>query len=401
MIVLRYIVAASASAWFLAGAAARAQSEVPAPAFPPIPAEVRAGLRADDPTHRIRAIRELRAYGDDTPDLLFAALQDQDANVRWAALATLSGYGGADLVPGLLAALPEANARMQVRLYWLLSRHADRRVWDTLIAGLDHDNPVARRAAAVGLAQVAQPGDEAVIARALRRAQPAVGQELARALFTLRTPAAINELGTLLKHDDPVMRQYAAMGLAQAGGPQAVQHLLGAANDPAAAVRWWAYDGISRHADAGAYDALAAGAQGTDEEIRRIALAGLGRIGDPRAVPIFRQALADTSPHVRRGAAEGLGMMDDPAARPELQHAFQDENAAVRLAAATGLLRLGDTSVLPYLIETLQHENRRTRTIAAQSLTEHTGRAFGQNYTAWKQWLKDDALSPENVPAGL
>lgn len=366
----------------------------PPPALPP---ELRAALHHADAAVRVEAVRGLAPYGQAAVGPLFAMLEDAQPGVRWAALGTLNSLEHADLVPDVMAALPKADARMQVRLYFLLARHADRRAWKTLVEGLQHTNPVVRQTCADGVIRAAQAGDEAVLGAALGTAEPAVALGLVQALAMLRTPEAVEALATLLENDDAVLRQYAAQGLADTGQPAAVAHLAAHRMDPAPEVRSWVYYGISQHGDLSTFDILHAGATDDDPYVRQESVWGLGRLGDVRALPALRAALDDPKPEVRRSAVEALGMLDTPEALPDVRRAGADPNASVRLVAAAARLRLGDPSAAGELIEQLSSTNRQVRQIALRSLTLYSGQSFGTDAEAWRTWWKTQQ-APAQAP---
>ncbi len=381
-----------------AGGEAAVPPAQPAPRA--VPPAVRAQLHAPEPAERIRAVRGLAPYGQNAVEPLFAMLTDPEPSVRWAALGTLNSLQHADLVPPILAALPSADERMQVRLYFLLARHADRRTWDTLVAGLGHTDKNVRQVCADGLTRTAQPGDEAVLGKALATASPAVALGLVQALAPLGTPEAAAALAPLLQHEDATYRQYGAQGLAELGRPEAVAYLTQHLHDSSAEVRSWVYYGISQHGDGSTFDILLAGTADPDAYIRKESAWGLGRLADARALSALQGALTDEEPTVRGSAAEALGMLNHPAALPDLQRAAADPDPTVRLLAAESLLRLGDASGTAELIENLRHDNRHFRRVALRGLTLYSGQAFGGDYDAWKAWWAAQSATPVPPPAG-
>ena len=327
-----------------------------------------------------------------------AKLEDAAPEVRWAALATLSGLGQADVVPALLAALPRADPRMEVRLYFLLARQGDRRTWDTFVAGLQHPNTMVRQSCADGLVRTAHPGDEAVLGAALAKAAPAVALGLTEALTRLRTPAAADAVAQLLAKDDPALRQYGAQGLAELRTPEAVSRLIPHAHDADAGVRSWVYYGLGQYGDHRALPLLEAGATDADAYVRTESVWGLGRLGDARVLPLVRAGLDDPEPAVRRNAAQGLGMLDLPEALPDLQRAATDSDAAVRVLVAEARLRLGDENGAGELIHQLQNPNREFREIALRGLTLYTGQMFGTDYDAWNTWWTAERVGTTSPP---
>jgi HEAT repeat protein len=116
-----------------------------------------------------------------------------------------------------------------------------------------------------------------------------------------------------------------------------------------------------------ALDMITAGLQDSDLEVRRVACEALGRQGGPQAVQHLVQAsTADTSVDVRIAAVRALGETKDKAALAPLADALADSDPAVQFRAA-------------------------------ESLRLISGRDFGANVQAWREYARTGSSSAPEV----
>ena len=172
---------------------------------------------------RAAAARALRRIGDAAavPGLL-AALGDANADVRRAA-AALGEIGYAAAVPWLLAALDDAEARVREAAAKALGQIGDAAAVPGLLAALGDAEANVREAAAAALGQIGAPAVPRLLA-ALRDAEEDVRRAAAAALGQIGAPAVPGLLAALRDAEEDV-RRMAAAALGEIGDAAAVPEI--------------------------------------------------------------------------------------------------------------------------------------------------------------------------------
>ena len=222
------------------------------------------------------------------------------------------------------------------------------------------------KAAAAALGEIGAPAVPGLLA-ALRDAEEDVRREAAWVLGKIGDAAAVPGLLAALHDADVDVRVAAAAALGQIGDATAVPGLLAALHDADVDVRWTAARALERIGDAAAVPGRLAALGDADADVRWAAAVALGQIGDNAAVPGLLAALGDADADVREAAAAALGEIGDAAAVPGLLAALGDANADVREAAAAALGEIGAPAV-PGLLAALGDADERVREAAAEAL---------------------------------
>jgi HEAT repeat protein len=308
------------------------------------------GRRVGDSV-REAAAKALGEIGAPAVPGLLAALGDADADVRRMAAAALGEIGDAAAVPGLLAALRDANWYVSKAAEAALGEIGDAAAVPGLLAALGDADWYVRKAAAAALGQIGAPAVPGLLA-ALRDADADVRRTAAAALRRIGDAAAVPGLLAALRDADADVRWMAAAALRRIGDAAAVPGLLAALGDASWYVREAAAKALGE-IGAPAVPGLLAALGDADADMRRAAAAALGEIGDAAAVPGLLAALGDADWNVRAAAARALGQIGDAAAVPGLLAALGDAEANVRAAAARALGQIGDAAAVPGLLAAL------------------------------------------------
>jgi len=130
----------------------------------------------------------------------------------------------------------------------------------------------------------------------------------------------------------------------------------------------------------------------SDPDVRYGVIDALGEMSDSRAVPALITALHHSDSLTRYVAAQALEKMGPKAAPaiPDLIDAIDDEDFKVGWAAVDALGGIGPAAdeAIPVLIELLENETWSSTYIRpARALESITGRDFGEDAAAWRQWL--------------
>jgi len=287
-------------------------------------------------------------------------------SVHKAAAAAL-GEIGAPAVPGLLAALRDAEEDVRREAAWVLGKIGDAAAVPGLLAALHDADVDVRVAAAAALGQIGDATAVPGLLAALHDADVDVRWTAARALERIGDAAAVPGRLAALGDADADVRWAAAVALGQIGDNAAVPGLLAALGDADADVREAAAAALGEIGDAAAVPGLLAALRDADWRVRRAAARALRWIGDAAAVPGLLAALGDAYADVREAAAAALGEIGDAAAVPGLLAALGDANADVREAAAAALGEIGAPAV-PGLLAALGDADERVREAAAEAL---------------------------------
>jgi len=127
----------------------------------------------------------------------------------------------------------------------------------------------------------------------------------------------------------------------------------------------------------------------SDPIIRAQLIRTLAAYPTSTAALMLKQGLHDTSKDVRVLCCEKLGERDDPETAKILAEVIaSDTDIDVRLAAARGLGETEDTQALDGLAVALDDPNPAMRRRAVVSLQNVTGRDYGGDITAWRQYVQ-------------
>ncbi len=216
-----------------------------------------AGLRDEEPRHRVVAARTLAARGKGAASAvpaLFEALGDPSENVRWAAAQALwkiEPPADVALAP-LVAALPNPDPYVRGFAAWTLGNfgEAAKDAVPALIETVRAEEKEGRGAAILALARIGPSARAAAPAliEALRSPRGPRRADAARALGRIGAPEAVPALMAALKDDSDHVRVRAARALGKLGpaAAPAVDALAVATKDESNRVRHQAAVALKR-----------------------------------------------------------------------------------------------------------------------------------------------------------
>jgi hypothetical protein len=264
---------------------------------------------------------------------------------------------------------------------------ADRR--QDILRGLGRLNGDKARQVLLRVASTSRTGDERVLAvlslgkiadletwQALQKAlerkpDPVVAEAYAEALTGVVQPEVLRWLGSeALATKQPEVLRACLEALAAVQVPEAVPTLV-------------ALYGTS-----------------TDVAILHETVRALGKVGGPGARATLLAAATNPDWRVRVAAAEVLPLSaaGDEKMLAATKGLLLDQEPPVRRAAAKGAADAKLEALVPDLIELLQQDPRlRTREVARQALKTITGRDYGHDANAWRQWLRAQASDKETL----
>jgi len=137
-----------------------------------------------------------------------------------------------------------------------------------------------------------------------------------------------------------------------------------------------------------------------DTLTRCYAATAIAKIGVTSGVKYLRSALKDRQYMVRWDAVKALARMKAVEARGDLTRvARNDPSVDVRVAAVQALGELKCRESIPDLIGFLSDDEESVVLAAQRSLVKATGRDFGLNQEAWRNWWEKGAPPEKPKPA--
>jgi HEAT repeat protein len=111
--------------------------------------------------------------------------------------------------------------------------------------------------------------------------------------------------------------------------------------------------------------------------------------GSPAAGETLTAALADSEPDIREVACDAWARHGGPQAIPKLAETMKhDSDRNVRLAAVRALAKIGGSDAITAVAPALEDPDPALQYRAVQSLREMTGKDFGDNAVAWREYIR-------------
>lgn len=202
----------------------------------------------------------------------------------------------------------------------------------------------------------------------------------------------VKKLISKLKEESKFPKPTSVQLLAEAGDELAILALEQALEDESRYIRFRAATALAHIGDKAGIPVLLEELKGDYGLMQHSALAALTKIGDRSVVPTLIDVLKreNLNYFVRENTAEALGNIGDRSAtsvlKDTMMKALQDHGEYVQNNAAEALGKMEDTSKVPIVMEMLKDRDARVRWNAAVALKGMTGRNFGDDYVAWKDW---------------
>jgi HEAT repeat protein len=137
--------------------------------------------------------------------------------------------------------------------------------------------------------------------------------------------------------------------------------------------------------------------QENDPFLRRQILRTLAVYPPPLAAAVITAGLADSDTETRRVACTCLGIRGGKDSVQELTRVMaSDTNLDVRLAAVRAMGHTHDSSAMPPLAESLIDPDPAVQALARGSLKAVSGRDYGNNVQAWREYAQSgETTAPE------
>lgn len=305
------------------------------------PLSIDSRLTSPDPEVRRIAVMNLAdSDADDIEDLLLAALNDADANVRVEAARLLEGYETHEVVAGLVRVLEDKNTDVREAAAISLSELKEAAMGDGLLAALPRaKTPFVKAALFRALRELRRSEAFAPALAALKEGATEVRCSALGVLGYLKNSVALPEIARIVGTDpDPEARRIAVGALGFATDLAAVTPALKKAlNDHSWQVREEATATLGKLLAADAIDDLMAAMADPYWQVRIKAARSLGKLKARNALPVLIEALGHEISNLRKEAAVALGEVGDARAIPALEKSLHDADPDVRKLAQLAL----------------------------------------------------------------
>lgn len=136
-----------------------------------------------------------------------------------------------------------------------------------------------------------------------------------------------------------------------------------------------------------------------DPLVRCEVVRALGAHACPTSAECLRQAMQDPDPEVRVACCQAWGSVGGGEAVSVLGSVLNsDENPDVRLAAAKALGSTGDSGAITALQPALEDDDPAMQVVAVRSLQSVSGRNFGNDVNAWREYAAGREPQVESPP---
>lgn len=250
-----------------------------------------------DATVRGEAVRAIAAVGGDWParQLRWIFENKRDNTRGWAALELARGKTGDESFDLLLAALADSDADVRCAAVVAVAKSQHPRATEVLTGILKDAKSEVRRSAALALGRLEATSALLALSAMLDDPDEGVRLDVRDALLMIAyEEEIINHLAEVLKTGGPQERRTAARSLGLLDDPRGVMPLLGATADVDVEVRSEAVFSLGELGDDRATRTLGLMLFDAEAPVYRLVVEALGKIADVRATDVLIEALHDT-----------------------------------------------------------------------------------------------------------
>jgi HEAT repeat protein len=335
-----------------------------------------AGIEAQSAEGQTQASSAPLPQASATVSALASALDDDNADVRLAAVQSLGNLQDPAAIAALAKALKEdTDARVREAAAWSLGEIDDNRAVPHLLEALKAEkSPKVKEKIVSALGEIDDASAAPGIAAALKDPAPEVRRAAVNALHELEDPNSLTPLMSMIRDDDVEVRRQLAQALGHFENPVALDAIIALTRDSDADVRSNAVDALNQFDDPRTVAPLTAALKDANANVRSQAADALGSIDNLATAPrALIDALTDTNRDVRRNAASALGNIGDEAAVPALKKLVGDNDAETRRHAVEALKDIGGAEAIQALMGLLKDPDPEVRKTAAEALGKRRG----------------------------
>lgn len=298
-----------------------------------------------EPSARREVTEALIRHGSGVVELLLESLEDEDFEVRKAAVIALGRIGDRRAVPPLVELLSR-DPDLSVLTCGALAKIGDRRAFEALLDLLGNPQPMVRQASIA-------------------------------ALNSLGHPEMAHYVRNLLESENPILRESAVKIAGYFGYPECEPLLYERCRDEVESVRCAAIEHIVYlDDDRRTVSVLSEALETGTPKVRSAAVRALAHVPTELALPLLVQSLGDKDPWVRYFAAKSLSR--HPFGENQRQNdilptlidlALHDSAQHVRIAAIQTLGTVGGKRAIPVLVSLMEDREADAARSALEALS--------------------------------
>ena len=307
--------------------------------------------------------------------LVMSALNDENWQVRLAAVRSLSILKAPESVDLLIDKLAEKDPQMRMLVLEALEAINDNKAAPYMIDLLRDDDMMVRQRATDCLIHIADAKIVPEVLGLMRDQDVNIRRCAIEVLKNLKDPATSEELMRALKDSDWWVRQIATSSLTELHGDNNITRgFISLTRDPDENLRRCAVEFFNKVIDPAAYDALVERLEDEDWWVREKAIRALGKLKDEQAVAPLINMLDDRE--VAWSVPSALAAIGGQEAIDHLKRLLCDDGKRMRIESIKSLASLKSKEASVAIKECLGDPNEEVASQAVDALKALTGKVY-------------------------
>jgi len=307
--------------------------------------------------------------------LVMSALNDQNWQVRLAAVRSLSILKAAESVDLLIDKLVEKDSQMRMLVLEALEAIGDRKAAPYMIDLLRDDDMMVRQRATDCLIHIADAKIVPEVLALMRDKDVNIRRCAIEVLKNLKDPATSEELMRALKDSDWWVRQIATSSLTELHGDNNITRgFITLTRDPDENLRRCAVEFFNKVIDPAAYDALIERLEDEDWWVREKAIRALGKLKNEQAIAPLLNKLDDRE--VAWSVPAALAAIGGQEAFENLKRLLFADDKRMRIEAIKACACLKSKEAIEAIKECLADPHEEVAAQAIDALKALTGKAY-------------------------
>lgn len=279
--------------------------------------------------------------------ILSNALNDDDMEIRAAAVSSLGALGNKVVIPELLASLSDEEMWVRLAAASAIGDINDKEVIPELIRMLNHDDARVRESVSLALGAADYQGEIPGLSEAVKKKEidPRIADYLLSDVNNVSEKDIQDYERKLKDRSDIYARIVAVLALGKIGkvNNEVVIKLRNSLSDNEPIVRALAVVVLGKLKDKESLETIRGLAGDDDPVVRGVVALFLGKVGDRKLLPDLEKLTRDEQSSVRASAALGIGMVGDASGIQPLEGLLfsgEEDIFAVKLMSVAALWKL-------------------------------------------------------------
>ncbi|MDH5299613.1 MAG: HEAT repeat domain-containing protein, partial [Desulfobulbaceae bacterium] len=307
--------------------------------------------------------------------LVMSALNDENWQVRHAAVKSLGALKAPESVAPLLEKLEEKDPQMKMLAMDALDAIGDKRAATRMVELLTDDDLLVRQRATDCLIHIADAKIVPEVIALMRNSDVNVRRCAIEVLKNLKDPKTSEELMGALKDSDWWVRQIATTSLTALHGDNNITRgFISLTRDPDENLRRCAVEFFNNVIDPEAFDALVERLGDDDWWVREKAMRALGKLKDDRAVTPLAKMIDDRE--VGKGVPESLAKIGSAEAISHLKRFLLDSPKRIKIETIKAFSNIKTKEAIDAVMQCLADPDEEVTAQAIDVLKSLTGKVY-------------------------